>query len=287
MKKVLLLSVYLFAMLSLVLTGCDKEDSEENNDPPAQPTASMTAKIDSVDWSANQSGCSISGGIAGIVGIASQAQTIILTLSEFSEGIIPLEFNGSSVGAVTEGNVTYTTNSDPQTSGIVNITSINTADSLVSGTFEFYAYSPNGKGFVSVSDGSFKNIPFTTELPGTPDNSLVVDIDGSTFTASSVTASAITSKIIISASDAQVTETVGITVNEDISVGTYDIGLFGDVSAMYLLGSVTMTPTSGTLVISKHDESQNVLEGTFEFEAEELLGTNSASLTNGSFKVNY
>lgn len=285
MKKVLLSSVYLFAFLALMLSSCDKEDEEEEQSN--NPVASMTAKIDDVDWTANQSGCSVSNGKAGIAGTGSQAPSIIISLDGFSEDTYLLEFNGNSAGIVNDGNVTYATNSDPQAGGSVTITSINTTDSVMSGIFEFVAYGFSNKGFISVTEGTFTDIPFSTELPGTPNNSLEVDIDGSTFTASSVTSSVLMSKIIISASDAQVTETVGITVNEDISVGTYDIGLFGDVSAMYLLGSVTMTPTSGTLVISKHDESQNILEGTFEFEAEELLGTNSASLTNGSFKVNY
>ncbi|MCD4730713.1 MAG: hypothetical protein K8R74_08950 [Bacteroidales bacterium] len=286
MKKILLLSFYLFAALSLILSGCHKEESEE---PETNPSASMSAKIDDVDWSATQAGCSISNGIAGIVGTAPQSQTIILTLSEFSEGIIPLEFNGTSVGAVTDGNVTYTTNSDPQTSGIVIITYINNADSLVSGTFEFYAYSPFGNGFVSVSDGNFTNVPFTNELPPIPDNSLVVDIDGSTFTPATVNASLLMGKIMISASNAQVTKTIGISIEENLTDGTYDIGgMFGSVSGQYNIGtSVIMIANEGELVITKHDMNNNILEGTFEFEAAELIGTNSASLTNGNFVVNY
>jgi len=286
MKKVLLLSIHLFVSLSLILSSCDKEESEE---PETNPSASMTAKIDDVDWSANQTGCSVSNGQAGIVGVASQGQTITLSLNEFKEGITPLEFNGSSVGIVMNGNVTYATNADPDCNGIVNISSINTTDSVISGTFEFYAYSPFGKGFVSVSEGSFSNVPFTTELPATPDNSLIVDIDGSTFTASSVNAMVAMGKINISASDAQITQTVGITIDEGLEAGTYDIGgFFGSVTGQYNIGTeVLMMANEGEMIITKHDMENNILEGTFEFEASEMIGTNSASLTNGSFVVNY
>ena len=285
MKKALLLSVYLSATLSLILSSCDKEDEEEQ-----EPiTASMTAKIDDVDWSANQAGCSVTNGIAGISGTAPQSQTIVITLSEFKEGITPLEFNGSSTAAVTDGNVTYTTNSDHEAGGIVRITSINTTDSLVSGTFEFIAYSFFNKGYISVSEGNFSNIPFTNQFPATPDNSLEVDIDGSAFDVASVNASVLMGKIMISASNAQVTKTIGISIEENLTDGTYDIGgMFGSVTGQYNIGtSVIMIANEGELVITKHDMDNNILEGTFEFEAAELLGINSASLTNGTFVVNY
>jgi len=48
-----------------------------------------------------------------------------------------------------------------------------------------------------------------------------------------------------------------------------------------------MSASSGTLELTKHDQVAKVLEGTFEFEAEEMLGTNSASLTNGGFTISY
>ena len=96
-------------------------------------------------------------------------------------------------------------------------------------------------------------------------------------------------KINISASDAQITQTVGITIDEGLEAGTYDIGgFFGSVTGQYNIGTeVLMMANEGEMIITKHDMENNILEGTFEFEASEMIGTNSASLTNGSFVVNY
>lgn len=288
MKKFTILSICLFATFSLIISSCKKDDSNEE-EQPNKPAASMTAKIDDVAWSANQSGCTVTDGKGGIAGVGFQAPSIIISLDGFSENTYLLEFNGNSVGVVNDGNITYSTNSDPMAGGSVTITSINTTDSLISGIFEFTAYSFFNKGYISVTEGTFTDIPFTDELPGNSDNSFEVDIDGSAFIPVSITASNIMGQLIISASDAQVTKTIGITVNEDITIGTYEMaGLFGSVTGLYNIGtSIIMPASSGELVVTKHDMDQNILEGTFEFEAEELLGTNSASLTNGSFSVMY
>jgi len=88
----------------------------------------------------------------------------------------------------------------------VYISEINTTDSTLSGNFDFKAYSPYGKGFIEVTDGLFSNIPFTNEIPATPDNSFEVDIDGTTFTPTSINASSIMGKIMITASDSQVSK---------------------------------------------------------------------------------
>ncbi len=286
MKKVLLLSVYLFATLSLILSSCDKEESEEEN-PPA---ASMSAIIDSVSWTADQSGCTVTNGITGVAGTKAQGQTITLTVSQLALGGFGMDNQSTiNVASVVDGNVTYTTNSAQGCHGQMYISEINTTDSVISGTFSFKAYSPFGKGFIEVTEGKFSNLPFTNELPATPDNSLVVDIDGSTFTPATVYTAVMMGKIMITASDAQMTKTVGITIEGDLEAGTYDMGgMFGSVIGQYNLGTtVIMIANEGEMIITKHDMGNNILEGTFEFEASEMIGANSASLTNGSFVVNY
>ncbi len=287
MKKVLLSSVYLFAFLSLVLSSCDKEESEE---PETKPSASMSALIDSVSWSADQSGGTVTNGILGVAGTKAQGQTITLTVSQLGLGGFGFDNQSTiNVASVIDGNVTYTTNSAQGCHGQMYISEINETDSVISGIFSFKAYSPFGKGFIEVTEGTFSNLPYTAQLPATSDNNLVVDIDGSTFTPSSVNAMVAMGKITISASDGQITQTVGITVNEDIEIGTYDMGgMFGSVIGQYNLGTtVIMIANEGEMIITKHDMGNNILEGTFEFEASEMIGTNSASLTNGSFVVNY
>lgn len=285
MKKSLFLSMFAIATFSLVITSCKKDETEVEN----PPTATMSATIDGVAWTADQSGCTVINGVTGVAGTQAQGQTITITVSKFKEGGYSLYYESQvNVGIVTDGNVSYTTNSDQACNGQMYISEINTNDSTISGNFYFKAYSPFGKGFIEVTDGVFSNIPFTNELPPTPENSFEVDIDGTTFTPSSINATSAMGKIMITASDSQVSQTVGITVEKDIAVGTHEISFFGDVIGQYNIGTtILMSASSGTLVLTKHDQVQKVLEGTFDFEAEEFMGTNSASLTNGSFSISY
>jgi len=285
MKKVMFLSMIIIAAFSVVITSCEKDETEEEN----PPTASMSATIDGEAWTSDQSGCTVTNGITGIAGTKAQGQTITMTVSQFQEGGYGFSFESTiNVAALTNGNVTYTTNSAQGCTGQVYISEINTTDSTLSGNFDFKAYSPYGKGFIEVTDGLFSNIPFTNEIPATPDNSFEVDIDGTTFTPTSINASSIMGKIMITASDSQVSKTIGITVENDITVGTHEMSSFGDVIGQYNIGTtIIMSASSGTLELTKHDQVAKVLEGTFEFEAEEMLGTNSASLTNGGFTISY
>jgi hypothetical protein len=286
MKNVLFLRMLLIAFALVLLNSCNKNDSDEEE---PKLVTSMTALVDGESWTANQAGCSVINGITGIAGTEPQGYTITMTVKNFFVGGWGFSYNyETNVAVLTDGNVTYTTNSDPATSGKLTIDEINTKDSLVSGTFEFKAYSFFKKDFIYVTEGKFSNVPFTTKLPDTPDNSLEVDIDGITFTPSSVNASLMLGMIMITASDSQVSKTVGITLDSDIEIGIYEMSSFGDVIGQYNLGtSILMSASSGTLEVTKHDKTQNILEGTFEFEAVELLGSNSASLTNGSFIVSY
>jgi len=287
MKKFFLLASLLLG-LSLLISQCDKKDDDNPDDNTNNNTSqpAMTAKIDGTSWTAQQMGCQISNGVAGIAGTTLQQPSITITIQGFTTGTYILNQGSDAVAAVVDGNVAYTTNGDPEAGGTVVITDINKTDSVMSGTFEFKVYSFVGsKGFMNVTDGVFTNIPFSSEMPSTPDNSLSVDVDGTTFTAATVYASVIMGKIMITASNSDVSETVGITVPEDTEAGTYDFNF--TYIGQYNVGTSYMSASSGELVITNHNTTDNVLEGTFNFEAENLITGDTKSLTNGSFSVNY
>ena len=288
MKKFTFIAILLIGF-SLVITQCDKNDdnNSDNNSNNNTSQPAMSGSIDGVAWTAQQMGAQISNGILGIAGTALQQPSITITIKAFTEGTYILNQGSDAVAAVVDGNVAYTTNSDPEAGGTVTITTINKTDSVMSGTFEFKVYGFVGsKGFKEVTNGVFTNIPFTSELPSTPDNSLTVDIDGSAFTPATVNALVVAGKIIISASNTNVTETVGLTIDSDLGPGTYDFGVTS-VTGQYNVNNTPMVASSGELTITNHNTTDNVLEGTFYFEASDFIGGGSKSLTNGSFSVNY
>lgn len=61
--------------------------------------------------------------------------------------------------------------------GTVTIVEIDTANKLISGTFE--AYTQTGAGdSKTISDGVFTNIPYVTELPNDNENEFFAKVDG-------------------------------------------------------------------------------------------------------------
>ncbi len=282
MKKITFILIVLLG-ISFLISGCKKKDDETPSD--SKPQASMSAKIDGVDWTATQMGCSIANDIGGIAGSALQKPSIVISIKNMAVGTFVLNQESESAGAVVDGNVTYTTNQDPQAGGTVIISSLNMTDSLVSGTFEFKAYSFFAKGFIQVTEGIFTNIPLSTTAPVTPNESLKVDIDGTTFTASSVSATNLMGKIIISGSDADYSTIVGITIPEDIEAGTYGFDM--TYIGQYTTGTSSLMANSGELIITNHDLTANKIEGTFNFEALNFITSETVSLTNGTFSVSY
>ncbi|HPE57540.1 MAG TPA: DUF6252 family protein [Bacteroidales bacterium] len=272
----------LLLVFAFILTYCSKDDNKDESEP------SMTATIDGKSWSATQCACQYTQGIGGILGTAPQDKSITITILNFKEGTFLLNYTSESAASVTDGNVTYTTNSDPQAGGYVIISSINTADSTVSGTFDFVAYSPYAKGFINIKDGTFNNLPFSASLPNTPDQVFTVVIDDELFEPSSIHAMKALGKITISTSNADASKTVGITITESLEPGSYSFSIYGDAIGQYNLGTtVIMSSNSGKLNLTKHDKTNHVLEGTFYFEATEITGTNTASLSDGNFVVTY
>jgi len=160
MKKLLLIGILAFTAFSIIISGCKKDEDE--NEEETTPKVGMSAKIDGVSWTADQAGCIVANVTTGIAGTKEQGQNITVTVSQFEEGEYSLLFESQvNVGAIIDSNVTYTTNINEACSGQVIISEINMTDSTISGNFDFVAYSPIGKGFIEVTEGKFEKIPFT------------------------------------------------------------------------------------------------------------------------------
>lgn len=156
MKNLLKLSVYFLIGVSTLFISCNKDDESET---PTGPV--MTANIDGTAWAATQMDCIVIGGKPVITGGKPQDASIVMSLDSFEVGTTQLTQDESNAGALITATVTYITNASPDAGGSVTISTINSSDSIVSGSFDFKVYSPDKKGFVTISNGVFNNIPYT------------------------------------------------------------------------------------------------------------------------------
>lgn len=103
-------------------------------------------------------------------------------------------------------------------------------------------------------------------------------------------------KIILTASENNSFPSIGITIPNTITPGTYTFsGAFGANIGLYNTGSgqneqFSAASGTGTLNITSHDTSNDVIQGTFSFTASPNLGNssgNSYAISQGEFTMNY
>jgi hypothetical protein len=284
--------ILVFAIvLGFIASGCNNDDEEEDINNNTNNNPSMTANWNGNPWTAEEPSASIMNEKINITGIDSDGRTISITLNDNGEGTYNLAYNGENAAAVTPDqggvNPAWTSNSHADAGGSVIITEINTSDSTITGTFSFDAYRYTDNSFVEITNGKFINVKWTSTMPSTPDNNFAVTINGTIWTPTSISASVAMGKLMINATNSEATKTVGLSMPQSITAGTYSFSPFGDYLGQYNIGSSTFLQSqSGTLIITSHVPGTSI-SGTFEFEALQMGGSTSASLTNGSFEINY
>lgn len=141
-----------FFVSSLFLSGCKKEDDDAKDDDIILPTISMTTKLDGTAWTASTVNATYNGYL-GIAGANSTGGTIMFTLNELREGTF--EFGEKITVFATYSSseqVTYTT--VPHGSGELIITSLDTENKIITGTFHFSAKNMTGQ-VINSTDGQF------------------------------------------------------------------------------------------------------------------------------------
>lgn len=310
----------LFATALFTMTSCGKEVSSEPNYHPngsnsgsGASSGTFKAKVNGGSWIAasDKQSATILSGVINVTGISSSGQMILITLKGDTVGTYGVSYNGGE-GAVAyqpnSGNaaVTYSSNASDDENlagGKVIITSIDKDKKVIKGTFTVKVfYNGDGTSY-DITEGSFEltyatTIPTTpgTGTPGNPSSSgtyLKATLDGAAWEATSVTGFASLGQIMVNGTVSDVSKTVGITIPDNIAVGSYTFVEFGDYMALYNVGKdinsiVTYVSASGTLKITEHNKSTKKITGTFDFKGE-VFGdpTKTANITSGSFSVTY
>ncbi len=273
--------IFFFSLFVLATTACKKDEESTNG--------TMTAKIGGSSWKAKEIGAVVLPGLINITGKASNGQTITITIQSGQKGDYFLDENQDHVAAFqeSEGAQGFVSNA-PNGLGFVNITEIDLDNSTISGTFEFNAERPTDGALKEIREGAFTDVKFEKQVTTSGPSTLSCKVDGQTFTPSAVFATLSSSKIIISASTADLNKTIGLTLPSDIAVGEFTLSTFSTYTAQYNLNqNQFMGADSGKVKITKHDKPNHKLEGTFYFDASDFMGTVSATVTNGTFSVNY
>jgi hypothetical protein len=259
-------------------------------------TGSFKAKIDGVQFIADKfTGITRALNTIAIGGQGSDGQQIILRVADSGVHVYTLDINSfTNAGAYSEDNdIAYSTNggsTSAESGGTLSITSIDEVNKTMSGTFSITVFRQTDGTQKVITEGVFTNIAYTTTAipPANSTDTFSVKVDGEDFPEYSILATSVFNMISISASDQDVSKTVGLSFPSDVTAGVYTFDPFGfEYIGQYNVGASFLIANSGTLTILEHNTATKRIRGTFEFPAEELSGTGSAELTEGYFSVIY
>jgi hypothetical protein len=174
-----------------------------------------------------------------------------------------LDLNSSSnFGSYSVGtDYAFATNQGNNTSesgGTLSITSVDTANKKMSGTFSMNVYRQLDASQKDIIEGTFANVTYETQaLPSAnATDTFRLKADGISFPVSSITGVSAFNRINISANNADISKTVGLSFSSNITAGTYTFTSFGTTySGQYNVCSSYMAAGSGTLTILEHNTS--------------------------------
>jgi Family of unknown function (DUF6252) len=220
-----------------------------------------------------------------------KGETVLLTLFETTSGTYQLGVLNNmaepNIATYIQGNSnaweSVTDLVDPQ--GEITITEIDGVNATISGTFNFTGYSPNSST-KEFTNGLFTKIRLN-RLPDIFENEFFAKVDSVEYVENSIVLINSFGNIGFGARRNN-TEIITISMDENITAGTYDFTFPENPLAEYSLTFTDNHVANGTLTITSHNVSENIIIGTFEFTAEPILtGVGTYEITEGSFSVKY
>lgn len=273
-----------YLVLSTLLFACKKD-----KDHPQ----SMSCKLDALSWMAaeGQAGITIEQGLIRISGKAADGTSLILTLNGTAPGTYKLTQGGNNVGVYSPDSTSasFASNQGLDPTATVVISEINTTDSTMSGSFQFTGFRPSDNSKKVITEGKFINLKFALVTNSTATGTFKCKLDGVQFTADSSSGTSISGYLKIAGSASSGLPKISLFLNPNISIGTSNIGPFGTANyATYnKTSTVYLTSTLGEVAVYKHDKMKKIIEGTFHFDAAELLLQSTSNISEGSFSIQY
>jgi hypothetical protein len=159
--------VIITSLLVLCIFNSCQKKFEDPNDPGVSTPAYFRAKISGVQFAADIYGAArrSTDTVISIAGKSIDKQQIVFTVKDSGVHVYQLSFNSTSnfAGYVTGNSFAYSSNegATPQESGgNLAIVSIDSVKKLMSGTFNFKAFSPLDGTQKIITEGVFNNISY-------------------------------------------------------------------------------------------------------------------------------
>ncbi|MDF2190835.1 DUF6252 family protein [Paraflavitalea sp. CAU 1676] len=287
----------LFLLLTPAFFACQKEISDETANGGAAK-GKLRMKIDGKQWEADSyAGATILAGYIVITGISSDKKNFMIQLEDEGATTYQLDQQSAHVAALSDDNdvnpEAFATNqgqSAADAGGSVVVTKIDATKKTISGTFTLKVYRDLDSKQIVLTEGVFENIPYETQLPPNngPNADFKVKIDGTSWTGKTVNGAMVQGNLMITASELDLSKTVGLYMPAGITAGTYSFQQLGPVLGVYITGTTNLGSQSGTLKITEHNTTTKIIKGTFDFKAVDILGgAASAQMTEGAFTVQY
>ena len=291
----------LLAAFLFMLVACSKEVSKENGNGTGPVNGDFYATIDGGQWNADSIQLVLvsSDGVS-ITGISKTGGQISMVLPVFKTGTYTL--GAQSLSYALYGNLltdvthVYVSNSGTA-GGTITITSIDSINHLVSGTFQFTLKNPADNSTKTITKGIFDYISYSggsgvivNPPPGTTFDTLNAVIDGVKFVSADIIHSITNGQLLLAGFSASGIQDLGLLMPPDITPGSYSL----DFATGLYIGIYNPTPSvtlisqaSGTLTIISNDTVAKRIKGTFNFTASPTGSGTSAVITAGYFSISY
>ena len=164
----------LASSMLFMFTGCSKDDDNNAPSTPTPAAASMTAKVDGVNWTSltNRAAASIISNVTNLTGVASDSTLLTITIQDAvsvgdtidlgpgsgNAGVFALTPNGLATA--------WSSNGNPACFGEMIITAMDVTNKKMSGTFEYKVWRASDNTFKTITDGIFTNITYATSISG-------------------------------------------------------------------------------------------------------------------------
>ena len=294
MKKLSFLSAFIVLFAAIGFTSCDSEpvDPLLIGNQPTEPTGPAIFKVDfsGETFTADQVQAVMADGMIVIGGVQGNEQVSIAipatTTGTYSGDQVLMAYHPTLTPEYQYWNVDDELNS----TGSVTITSINTTNHTISGTFNFVGHWSNSEEnhpSIAFTNGSFQNIPYTGNIVNPTDDEYVkAKVNGVQKNYSIIASLEAGNNVSFSGNIVSPASSVQVLVPTNVTPGTYAF-----VDAPMAVPSATYSDdsnewgydaVSGSVTIISN--SGGWLKGTFQFTGDDGEG-NTVQITEGEFNI--
>jgi Family of unknown function (DUF6252) len=289
---------YLSLIAILISFGsCTKEMSKEVGSIKQVLNGDFYATIDGNQWNADSLQLVLvsNNGVA-ISGLAKDGEQVTMILPTFQTGTYAINSVSSSTAIFSNVlvNTTAIFTSNPALSnGAVNITNIDTAKHLVSGTFSYTLVDPTDNSQKSITSGVFNAVPYTGTTGGTGGvlkDTLDAVVGGVPFDGALVVSNITNGQLFVAGISADGNEDVALSMPQNVTPGVYNMDFAsGMYFGVYNIGTSIqlLSQMNGTLTIVSNDTVNRRMSGTFSFIASPLTAGTPVTITGGYFSFSY